>query len=243
MRRNTLVVACALWCVVAAGATRADDGKTAAPADAKLDALLKDIDQRAGKTADLAGRFTQEKHTALLRKPLVSSGRIRMKGSVVRWDTEQPEPAVLYSDGREIRLFYPKQSVVEVYPIDRRLSDLATSPLPRLDALRQYFRIEVLAADRVPQDERGDANRLSLRLVPANDYLAQHVDEVRVTLDVAAAYVVRVEMDDADGDSTVIRFAEVKTNTGLKDSELNLVLPPGTKVSRPLGGGKGGGGK
>jgi outer membrane lipoprotein-sorting protein len=243
MRRNTLLAACALWCVMAAGAARAEDAKSPAAADPKLDALLKDIDQRAAMTADLAGRFTQEKHTALLRKPLVSSGRIRMKGSVVRWDTEQPEPGVLHSDGREIRLYYPKQSVVEVYPIDRRLSDLAASPLPRLDALRQYFRIEALPADRAPKDERGDANRLSLRLTPANDYLAQHVEEVRVTLDVAAAYVVRVEMDDADGDRTVIRFGDVKTNTGLKDLELNLVLPPGTKVSRPLEGGKGGGGK
>ena len=246
MVRNTLVAACALWCLLgpgARGSAWADDRKASAAADPKFDALLKDIDQRAGRAADLVGRFTQEKHTALLRKPLVSSGRIRMKGSVVRWDTEQPEPAVLFSDGREIRLYYPKQSVVEVYPIDRRLSDMAASPLPRLDALRQHFRIEALPADRVPADERGDANRLWLRLVPHDEHLAQHVDEVRVTLDVAAAYVVRVEMDDADGDRTVIRFADVKTNTGLKDSELYLTLPAGTKVSRPLDGVNGGGAK
>jgi outer membrane lipoprotein-sorting protein len=240
MSRRTLVAACALWSVVAAAA-RADDGKAAAPADPKLDTILNNIDQRAGRTADLAGRFTQEKHTALLRKPLVSSGRIRMKGNVVRWDTEAPEPAVLHSDGREIRLFYPKQAVVEVYPIDRRLSDLAASPLPRLDALRQHFRIERLPADRLSKEDRGNAERLSLRLVPTDDSLSQHVDEVRVTLDVAGAHVVWVEMDDTDGDRTVIRFGDVKTNTGLKDSELNLVLPAGTKVSRPLDGAKGGG--
>ena len=242
---NTLAIACAacLTLVTVRGAVLADGDKGTAAADPKLEALLKDVDRRAAATADLSGRFAQEKHTALLRKPLVSSGRIRMKGNVVRWDTEEPEPAVLHSDGREFRLFYPKQSVVEIYPIDRRLSDLAASPLPRLDALRQHFRIEELPAERVPKEERGDANRLSLRLVPTNDYLAEHVDEVRVTLDVAAAYVVRVEMDDADGDRTVIRFGDVMTNTGTKDTELNLVLPAGTKVSRPFDGAKGGGAK
>lgn len=245
MTRNTLVAACAPACVVACVVScalvtpaRAQD-RGAAKADAKFDALLKDIDQRAARYADLDGRFRQEKHTALLRKPVVSSGRIRMKGSVVRWDTERPEPAVLHSDGNEIRLYYPAQKVVEVYPIDRRLSDLAASPLPRLDALRQHFRIEPLPPAEVPQDERGDVKRLWLRLVPSDEYLAQHVDEVRVTLDVSAAYVLRVEMFDADGDRTVIRFSDVKTDTGLKDAELNLVVPTGTKVSRPLEGVRG----
>src|SRR5689334_19669200 len=110
--------------------------------DPGLRARLDDIDRRAGEVRDLTARFEQQKFTALLKKPLVSSGRVRTKGHVVRWDTEVPEPAVLHSDGREIRMFYPRQHVVEVYPIDKRITDLAASPLPRLAALREHFRIE-----------------------------------------------------------------------------------------------------
>jgi outer membrane lipoprotein carrier protein len=211
----------------------AGDAKPAPP-DAALAAQLDDIDRRAGRAKDLSGRFTQEKHTALLKKPLVSSGRIRMKGAVVRWDTESPEPTVLYSDGREIRMYYPKQATVEVYPIDRRLGDLAASPLPRLDILRRHFRIE-RAAD-APRDDR----TVELKLTPTDESLAQHVDEVRVTLDVPAAAVTRVEMLDADGDRTVIRFTDLRTNTGIRDGELDLSVPAGTKVSRPLEGKQGG---
>jgi outer membrane lipoprotein-sorting protein len=228
MNRNTLIVAC-LACFTAAAMPCA-----ASAEDAKLAARLDDIDRRAGQTADLSGVFRQEKHTALLKKPLVSTGRIRMKGPVVRWDTEQPEPAVLHSDGREIRLYYPRQSVVEVYPIDRRLSDLAASPLPRLAALRDHFRIEAGGTPRDP------ARTIEIRLIPTDKLLAEHVDEVRVTLDVPSACVTKVEMFDADGDTTVIQFTDVKTNTGIKDSELDLVLPAGTKVSRPLGDAQGG---
>ena len=43
----------------------------------------------------------------------------------------RPEPAVLHSDGKELRMYFPGQGVLEVYPIDQRLSELAASPLPR----------------------------------------------------------------------------------------------------------------
>ena len=242
MLRYTLMITVV---VAAAGAPlRADDAKSppAPPpaADGTLAAQLEDVDRRAGETSDLAGRFRQEKHTALLKKPLVSAGRIRVKGSVVRWDTESPEPAVLYSDGREIRMYYPKQSTVEVYPIDRRLSDLAASPLPRLAILRQHFKIEALPREEVSKTDKHQTKLIHLRLTPNNEFLAEHVEEVRVALDVAAACVTRVEMLDTDGDRTVISFTDVKTDTGIRDGQLDLSLPAGTKVSRPLDGAGGG---
>jgi len=237
MTRHPLIFAAVLAASALAHAAPARAaGAKAAPAtpDPSLSAQLDDIDRRAGQAQDLSGRFTQEKHTALLKKPLASAGRIRMKGAVVRWDTESPEPGVLYSDGREIRMYYPKQATVEVYPIDRRLSDLAASPLPRLDILRRHFRIERGA--EAPRDDK----TVELKLTPTDESLAQHVDEVRVTLDVAAACVTKVEMLDADGDRTLIRFTDLRTNTGMKEGDLDLKLPAGTKVSRPLEGKQGG---
>ena len=243
MTRYTLIFAWALagGTVLAPRAAAADDAKPQ-PADKDFAAMLDDIDRRAGRAADLAGRFRQEKHTALLKKPLVSTGRIRMKGSVVRWDTETPEPGVLHSDGREIRMYYPKQSTVEVYPIDRRLSDLAASPLPRLAVLRQHFKIEPLSK-RESETPRDAATPIEIRLTPSETYLAEHVEEVRVTLDRPSACVTKVEMVDTDGDRTVIQFTDTRTNTGIKDGDLDLVLPQGTKVSRPLDGAQGGGRK
>jgi len=215
----------------------------AAAADGELRTRLDDIDRRAGQAKDLTARFEQQKFTALLKKPLVSSGKVRTKGSVVRWDTEAPEPAVLHSDGREIRMYYPRQKVVEVYPIDRRLTDLASSPLPRLAALREHFQIDKADLKDVEalqgggaQSGEGSGPRIALRLTPTDELLKQHVDRVMVLLDADAACVVGVEVDDADGDRTVMRFSDVKLNAGLKDADVALALPPGTKVSRPLEG-------
>lgn len=234
-----LVIACLLAFAPAAhgaNGTPHEGNKAgpANPADAKLAALLDDIDARAGRVADLTGQFRQEKFTALLKKPLVSTGRIRMKGSVVRWDTESPEPSVLYSDGREIRMYYPRQSTVEIYPIDSRISDLAASPLPRLALLREHFKIESLPSKDTGDEERDQTKFVNLKLTPTDAFLIEHLDEVRVALDVASACVERVEMFDADGDRTLIRFTHLKADTGIREGDLALDLPSGTKVSRPL---------
>jgi outer membrane lipoprotein-sorting protein len=163
-----------------------------------------------------------------------------MKGSVVRWDTETPEPTVLHSNGREIRMFYPRQRVVEIYQIDKRITDLAASPLPRLAALREHFRIEPASPNAVAgvdaSNQPGGGERVAIRLIPTDEFLKEHVDQVLVVLDAAAACVASVEVDDADGDRTIIRFSDVKLNAGLKDADVALAVPPGTKESRPLEG-------
>lgn len=240
MRLRTVIITAAL-ATVPPSVSHADPAPTeragaGAPGnEADLRTLLEDIDRRAAQVADLQGRFRQEKYTSLLKKPLVSSGRVRMKDSVVRWDTEEPEPAVLFSDARELRMYYPRQSVVEVYPIDRRLAEMAASPLPRLASLREHFTL-----DRLPAGEKAGVatapGELPLRLTPTDEWLKEHVDEVRVVLDVERACVVRVEVLDADGDRTLIRFDDLKLNAGVRDEDLALRLPAGTRVSRPLEG-------
>lgn len=225
--------------VVAAPASAPTTGPAAAVADPTLAAKLADIDSRAGKIKDFIARFEQKKFTALLKKPLASSGTIRVAGPVVRWDTDKPDPAVLLSDGREFRMYYPKQKSLEVYPIDRQMAELVTNPLPRLARLREHFTFEAMPA----RDAAGDFPELAetpdgvgLRLRPTGTFLKEHVGEVRVLLDARSATILCVQTIDADGDRTSIRFADVKLDTGLDPAALALAVPPDTKVSRPMGG-------
>ena len=75
--------------------------------------------------------------------------------------------------------------------------------------------------------------------------IAQHLKSVRVLLDVKNAHILKAETTDAaeegeEADRTLITFSDVKTNAGLKDEDLALVIPKGTKESRPLEGVTGG---
>ena len=229
---TTRLLAALLFTVLGVHGLSADDKAPAPKDDPALAKQLEAIDARAGKIKDFTSDFRQEKFTALLKKPLVSSGRVRVSGTVIRWDTETPEPAVLYSDGREVRMYYPGQKLLEVYTIDQRLGDLAASPLPRLSTLREHFSIET--SDGKAFKTSKDRPTLALRLVPRQDSLREHVEHVDVLLDTEAAHILELEITDADGDRTHVTFGKVRLDTGVTPADLELSVPADTTVSRPL---------
>ena len=224
-----------LLCVLTGIARGANDPPPARPAeDPALKKQLEDIDARAARIKDFTSDFRQEKFTAMLKKPLVSSGTVRVSAASIRWDTRRPEPAVLFSDGRDVRMYYPGQQLLEVYPIDRRLGDLASSPLPKLNTLREHFTLE--RAEPGTFRPREGRKSLPLRLIPIDEAIREHVEEVRVLLDIEAAHILELEVIDADGDRTRVTFQNVRLDTGINPAELALSVPEGTTVSRPLEG-------
>ena len=221
-------------------ASRVGADERPAGVDEKLWARMVEIDARGGTVADLTADFTQEKHTPLLKKPMVSTGTIRIKGSATLWNTVQPEPTVMRIDEKEVRLLYPKQKVLEVFPVDEKMGSLAASPFPRLALLKQHFTFEQIKAKELLPDA-DDAKHLALRMRPKDAALRKHIDEVSVVLDAATGLVLRAQTVDGDGDRIVLSFTNMKVNTGLKDADLEMATPPGVTVSRPLEGQGGGG--
>jgi len=235
VRRWTIAVVCVAAMVGSGAGQPSGQGAPTAtrPADPALWAELTEIDARAGKIKTLSADFEQQKFTALLAKPLVSAGRVAISGPRMRWDTRRPEPSVMAIDAHEAKLFYPAQKTLEVYPIDERLGQLAASPLPRLEVLRTRFSFERIPVAELKPGADGKAF-VALKLTPIEAEIRQHVEAVRVLLDVSAGYIVRAEMTDADGDRTVLSFSNVQLNADVGDLALNV--PPGTRVTRPLEG-------
>jgi outer membrane lipoprotein carrier protein len=194
------------------------------------------IDQKGATVTDLSADFEQRKVTAMLKKPLVSSGRVYVRGSAMLWATEKPEPNVLQITAREARIYYPSQKTIEVYPIEQKLGELAASPLPRLATLQQHFTFEPLPlAEMGEKNGGGDGRYLALKMTPTNPALREHVEQVRVLLDSSSGLIVRLEMRDADGDRTLLTFSSPKINAGLKEQDLEIKAPPDVKVTHPLG--------
>jgi outer membrane lipoprotein-sorting protein len=207
-----------------------------APTGAALLRRLDAIDARVAKFSDLTADFRQEKFTALLRKPLVSTGSLRVKGSLMRWDTQQPEPTVMAFTDREVHILYPKQRAMETYPINQELGSLAANPIPRLDVLKRYFSIAQMDVSQLPRADTESAHPIALRLTPVDEALQQHVREVHVLLDEDRGFIMLAEIIDADGDRTVMQFSNLRVDTNLRDNDLRIEPPAGTKVSRPLDG-------
>ena len=64
------------------------------PADPIFDKRLTALDDLMSKTSDFRAAFRQEKHTPLLKKPIVSEGVMTSKDGFVRWETTKPSPVV-----------------------------------------------------------------------------------------------------------------------------------------------------
>jgi len=199
-----------------------------------FDKKLDDLDAKVAAIADLTADFEQEKRTPLLKKPLTSSGTVKVKGTQTRWDTQKPRPIVMTIDATELKLYYPEQKTLEVYPVAGGMAELAASPLPRSKVVREHFTVTEEPATVI--DRGAKDGELGLKLLPLKETLKDHVSQVRVLIDGSTGIARLVEITDADGEVTVMRFTNVKTGTGLKDEQLQLHVPAGTTVSRPLHG-------
>ena len=242
MRNHTTwVVRPILFALLLVAPARADSPTTlpaAPPAglDPALWSRMTRVDALADKITDLTADFEQQKFTPLLKKPMVSTGAVRAKGAAMLWDTRQPEPTMMRVDEKEVRIYYPSQKTVEIYPIAGQLSALAASPLPRLAALLPHFKFAAASDQDIGKDmgELDRANQLALRLTPIDAALREHVDAVTVLIDAQRGFILAFKLIDADGERTVIRFFNVKTNANLDDSRLQLNLPADVKTVRPL---------
>lgn len=189
---------------------------------------MTEIDAKGAAVVDLTADFEQRKFTPLLKKPMVSTGTVKARGAAMLWDTQKPQPTVMLVDETGVSMYYPAEKTVEIYPLEGQLGSLAASPLPRLELLKQHFSFEEQA------DAQPIAGKLALKLTPLAGVIREHVDRVHVLLDVERGLIDRFELIDVDGERTVITFSNIKTNTSMKDADLQLKLPGNVKTVRPL---------
>lgn len=209
-------------------------GEHAPAASSPLQTRLEELDTRIAQVSDLTADFRQEKSTPLLRKPIVSTGRIRAKGDHVRWDTLEPRRTSMLLTNREIRLFFTDERALEIYPLEGDLRQMSGSPLPRLAWLQENFELAEISPDVIEKVSGTPADLIGIELTPKSERIREHISTVRVLIDTRVPCLKRLEMIDLDGHSTVVELSSIKVNTGLKSEELDLELPPDVKISRPL---------
>lgn len=208
---------------------------TTASAEDDFARTLDDLTQKAAAIKDLSAQFTQTKTTAVLRKPLVSQGQINVRGSQTRWITLSPRPSAMSTSTGEIHLYYPQQKVLEIYPLDRKLSELVASPLPPIAILRRYFDIAPATAELTGLSTTQEIEKpIHLRLTPRDEQIAEYVQRIDVLIDSTTGLALAMAMTNATDERTVVEFTQVTINPGLKDEDLQIQIPAGTRTVRPL---------
>lgn len=198
-----------------------------------IPAELAELDTRIAEIADLQADFEQRKHTPLLKQPLTSRGTVLVRADRVRWDTLSPRRSSMVTRTGEIRIYYPDERVVEVYPLHGDLRELVGSPLPRLPSLGGRFDIRII--DPASVGGAAGPGHVAAELLPRTADLKEVVASVRVLLDPSVPCVVRAVMTDPDGERTEIEFKNVRVNKNVQESALELRVPDGTREVHPLG--------
>ncbi len=189
-------------------AEAAQSANGAAPSKQALDGLLDAFRKSPGVSA----RFTEEKHIALLKKPLTSQGSLYfLSPDKLARHVESPKRSVVLLEGNELRISDGKGV---------RTVDLTKNAA--IAALVRSF-VHLLHGDRaalerdfhVDFSDRGES--WLLRLTPKAAPLDKLVDVISVS---GQGLVLReMAVMEPSGDRTLTRFSEVNTARRFSDEE------------------------
>lgn len=224
--RRTFLAALAIALIVApttaaplasdAGATRAQDGLPSASA------LAARVQARYRTVRDFTAAFTQTETNALLPKPVVDRGEVKvLKPSRMRWTYTSGDRNEFVSDGTRQYSYFRRDRYVQITAVPR--DDEASTALlflaGRGDITRDF-------TASLPADQPAGEWRLVLTpRRPQADFetLTLEVDRQSLALRGLVA-------TDAQGTTRAFRFTDMRENRGLSDREFEFEIPRGVEI-------------
>ena len=211
------------------GESREDRGADAArPAlrakisDPELRKVLDGFDQAQKSTTTLVARFTEEKRLRLLQRPVVSHGELFfLRPNQVRWEYLEPDRKVFVITEEQYVAYYPALKRAEEVPIKRfvgrrlfRFIGLGQS----IDDLGRSYDFALAPRTDLP------GTRL-LVLTPRKKKVRERMAEMKIWVDVTTFLPRKLQYVEADGDSTVLTFHDLRPNVEIAGSRFRLDLP------------------
>jgi len=192
----------------------------AAPTAAEL---TKKLQARYQTVRDFTADFTQTYQGVLQRKAATEKGKLQLKKpSRVRMTYESPEKKVFVADGVQFYSYFPSDRTGSVNPLPKE-GESSTALLfiaGRGDLTRDF------TASLAPAQPPTEWHVKLVPKTPQADFQTLTLIVDRTTLALNGFVTV-----DDQGTNT-IRLANVKENTGLRDTAFNFQFPKGTEISR-----------
>jgi outer membrane lipoprotein carrier protein len=183
--------------------------------------LVRRIEERHARTADLVARFTQSYRSGMLSHEVVERGIVSIKRpGRMRWEYKDPEAKLFISDGKTFYFYVPADRQVVVAEQDSERS-LAARLLSGRGGILDEFDASL--------DEPLEEGVLRVKLVPRRE----QPDVERAFVDVEPSGRIRsILLQDVQGNRTRFRFEGVRENTGLREGLFRFEVPPGVEVIR-----------
>lgn len=211
-----------------APATAPDPDEAGLTTSQRLDRLIERIKWEQARLESMEASFVQDKVSALLIKPEQATGHFFYQApDRVRWDFDQPSSTTVVVNEEEMITWYRDLKRAERIDVgkqaDRVMQYLSASN--SLESLQRYFSLKV----SFPKDPK---EPYRLELTPRFARVAKRIKSMAVHLDRAGYWPVFVRYVEPDGDSTELRFAQVKLNGQIPAERFKLVLPADVEVKK-----------
>ncbi len=189
-----------------------------------LDLFLDRFEKRYEEAPDLRARFVQQSYIASLDREETSRGRLLyLRPGRFRWEIESPEPHVLATDGKALRMFEPNRRVLQIAPLGSgALSQTALGFLFGEADLRKTFELEPIEG---PGTEPSTRIGLRLRAREGASFQQLEVWIDRETLDVRELTIL-----DLLGNRTRLFLEQLELNVGLEEEAFTIRVPDDTEV-------------
>ena len=192
--------------------------------EADLKNLLAAIRANRSTQAD----FQEERVIRLMKKPVVSSGRISFQPpNKFRREVQGNAPSVTVSDGRQLWIYYPNFKSAERYPLGK--GSPLDSTVAAINSALNLENIENTFQINAAKAEKG----YELTLLPRTPSMKRAFQKLDLRIN-GNLRVERTDMLLPNGDRIVTTYSN-QTRAPVPDSTFEFKPPPGTEVTTPLG--------
>jgi outer membrane lipoprotein-sorting protein len=179
----------------------------------KKNEIFARIKQAASEVQTLSGEFTQEKHLEILEKISVSKGKFFYKTpDSLRWEIDEPVATGFIVTGDKGKKWRGKAGTRQSFelkkePVIKIITDqIFAWARADFNWLEVGYNITVL-----------EENPVTLKLVPLSVSEKKYIDHISLIFSSTENYVSAIEIHEAGGDYTQIKFFDMTINKPLQE--------------------------
>ena len=176
------------------------------------------------KTVDLKASFVQEVTIKSMKKTEREEGVVTFKNPrMMYWDYLKPKAKKLVINAAKAWLYIPEDRMVYVQNAeDVYRSRMAVKFLSGIGKLAEDFQI------RFTKDNYFDAEG-NYHLTLTSKETGGGIDKLYLIVDGKTFQIIQCRFNDAFGNTTRLRFTDIRTNTGISDRLFTFTTPPGVE--------------
>jgi outer membrane lipoprotein carrier protein len=189
----------------------------------ELPALLKEVEAKYSNAATLEATFTQVNEVASMNRKKTSSGLIWLKRpDKFRWQTNEPEPNLLVSNGAKFWFYTPPFDEGDNGQVIIKKSSEVQTDLARALLAGSFSAAKDITTITAKKD--------NVFTVVPHEGSAGTVKEAEVVIDASKKTIEKVTLVHEGGNRSEIKLSQITLGKKLDDTMFKFDPPPGTEV-------------